>query len=112
MQSIEQEEAMSSTLCTDTTTHVCREFASRESDWRELAVRENEGLVVSLLWSKSADRVKVAVADARLDEQFELHVPGADALDAFYHPFAYAAGRGLGFGDAMRESLVSERSAA
>ena len=103
---------MSSTLCTDTTTHVCREFASRESDWRELAGRENEGLEISLLWTKNGDRVKVAVADARLDEHFEFDVAGADALDAFYHPFAFAAGRGLGFGDAMRESLVSERSAA
>ena len=37
--------------------------------------------------------VKVAVADARLDEQFEFDVAGADALAAFYHPFAYAAGR-------------------
>ena len=81
-------------------------------DWNELAVRKNEGLEVSLFWSKSAGLVKVAVADAKLDEQFEFEVAGADALAAFYHPFAYAAGRGLGFGDAMRESLVSERSAA
>jgi hypothetical protein len=80
--------------------------------WNELAVRENEGLAVSLLWSKSADRVKVTVADARLEEQFEFDVAGADALAAFYHPFAFAAGRGLGFGDAMRESRISERSAA
>ena len=82
------------------------------NDCKELAIRERDGLVVSLLWSKSADRVKVAVADARLDEQFELDVPGADALDAFYHPFAFAADRGLCFGDPMRESPVSERSAA
>jgi hypothetical protein len=81
-------------------------------NWSELAVRENEGLAVSLLWSRSAGRVKVTVADARLDEQFEFDVAGAEALAAFYHPFAYAAGRGLGFDDAMRESLVSERSAA
>ena len=80
--------------------------------WKELAGRANEGLEVSLLWSKSAGRVKVAVADARLEEQFEFDVAGADALAAFYHPFAYAAGRGLGFGTAMRESLIPERSAA
>lgn len=89
-------------------------MSSKHSDvtWKELAARANEGLEVSLLWSRSADRVKVAVADARLDEQFEFDVAGADALAAFYHPFAYAAGRGLGFGNAMRESLISERSAA
>lgn len=80
--------------------------------WSELAVRENDGLAVSLLWSRSASRVKVAVADARLDAKFEFDVAGADALAAFYHPFAFAAGRGLGFGDAMRESRIPERSAA
>ena len=73
--------------------------------WKELAGRENEGLEISLLWNKSADRLKVAVADARLDEKFEFDVASADALAAFYHPFAYAADRGLGFGRAMRDSL-------
>ena len=73
--------------------------------WKELAGRENEGLEISLLWNKSADRLKVAVADARLDEKFEFDVARADALAAFYHPFAYAADRGLGFGCAMRDSL-------
>jgi len=70
------------------------ELASREidgtHDWTELAGRENEGLEVTLLWSKSANRVKVAVADARQNEQFEFEVAGADALAAFHHPFAYA----------------------
>jgi len=73
--------------------------------WKELAGRENEGLEISLLWNKSADRLKVAVADARLDEKFEFDVASADALAAFYHPFAYAADQGLGFGCAMRDSL-------
>jgi len=49
--------------------------------------------------------VKVAVADSRLDEKFELHVAGAEALAAFHHPFAYAAGRGIGFADPLRESF-------
>ncbi len=76
-----------------------------DTTWKELAGRENEGLEISLLWNKSADRLKVAVADARLDEKFEFDVASADALAAFYHPFAYAADRGLGFGCAMRDSL-------
>ena len=67
------------------------ELASGEIDWTELAGRSNEGLEVSLLWSKSANRVKVAVADARQNEQFEFDVAGADALAAFHHPYAYAA---------------------
>jgi hypothetical protein len=60
------------------------------SDWRELALREADGLEVSLVWSRSADRVKVTVADLRLDVQFEIDVADADALAAFHHPFAYA----------------------
>jgi hypothetical protein len=75
------------------------------SDWTELAIRESDGLAVSLHWNRSAERVKVTVADARLDEGFEFDVVGAQALAAFYHPFAYAADRGLGFGCAMRDSL-------
>ena len=73
-------------------------------DWRELANRDGDGLEISLLWSKATDRVKVTVADSRLDESFELDIAGAEALAAFHHPFAYAADRGLGFGDALRES--------
>jgi hypothetical protein len=82
------------------------------NDWKELASRERDGLVVSLLWSRSAGRVTLAVADQNLDEEFQINVAGAHALDAFYHPFAYAAGRGLAFGAARWEPLVSERSAA
>ncbi|HET9938515.1 MAG TPA: hypothetical protein VFQ28_06970 [Gaiella sp.] len=73
-------------------------------DWRELASRDGDGLEIALLWSKAADRVKVTVADSRLDDSFELDIAGAEALAAFHHPFAYAAGRGLGFGDALRDT--------
>jgi hypothetical protein len=61
------------------------------NDWKELASRERDGLVVSLLWSQAAEQVTVAVADQTLDEELRLDVPSACALDAFYHPFAYAA---------------------
>lgn len=59
--------------------------------WTELSNRTNGGLEVTLLWSRSSGRVKVAVSDSRLGDRFELHVAGADALAAFHHPFAYAA---------------------
>ena len=74
-------------------------------DWRELARRAGDGLEIALMWSQSADSVKVTVLDEKLGESFDLDIAGADALSAFYHPFAYASGRGLGFGDAMCESL-------
>jgi hypothetical protein len=75
------------------------------TDWKELAIRECDGLVVSLSWSRTADQIQVAVADEKLDEEFHLNVPGACALDAFYHPFAYASGRSLVCCDAIRVSL-------
>ena len=64
-------------------------------DWRELDTRRNDGLVISLYWSKSLDRVKVAVLSAAGDEQLELVVAGAEAQAAFTHPFGYAAARHL-----------------
>ena len=77
-------------------------------DWRELASRESDGLEVSLLWSRSAGRVKVTVADSRLAQEFELDVAGADALAAFHHPFAYATARRIFIGVATRESIDSQ----
>ena len=55
--------------------------------------------------AQAADRLKVASVDARLDEDFEFVVDGAQALAAFYHPFAYAADRALGFAYAKRDSF-------
>jgi hypothetical protein len=73
--------------------------------WKELANRQSNGVAVSLLWSKAADRVKVTVSDSRLDDEFELDIANAEALAGFYHPFAYAAARGLCFGEATRDSF-------
>jgi hypothetical protein len=79
--------------------------ATASNDWKELASRECDGLVVALSWSKAANRVEVKVADRKLGEELHLSVPSPCALDAFYHPFAYASGRGLCLGEAMCESL-------
>jgi hypothetical protein len=58
---------------------------------RELASRENHGIAVVLRWDPSDDSLSVAVDDSRTGDRFELPVDRARALDAFYHPFAYAA---------------------
>jgi hypothetical protein len=63
---------------------------------RELAHRASDGIEVSLFWGPSADRVTVEVFDSRFSEGFEFEVDGCDALDAFHHPFAYAASRAVG----------------
>ena len=73
------------------------------TEWSELASRENDGLAVFLLWNRITNQVRVSVVDSKLDEVLELEIAGAEALDAFYHPFAYAADRGVSFGDALRE---------
>jgi hypothetical protein len=58
---------------------------------RELASRENDGLAVRLVWHPSSDAVTVSVTDDRTGDRFQLAVDRKRALDAFYHPFAYAA---------------------
>ena len=84
--------------------------ASRQHEtWRELAVRENDGLTVSLYWSKTTNRVQISVVDQMFDAELRVDVAGACALDAFYHPFAYAAGAGLGFDGANGETSTSNR---
>jgi hypothetical protein len=60
-----------------------------ETERRELARRTNNGIEVALFWSDLGNRVTIELADTRFDEFIEFEVAGADALDAFYHPFAY-----------------------
>jgi RNA polymerase primary sigma factor len=57
---------------------------------KELAQRMNDGVEVRLFWSKADGRVTVEVWNTRSEEFFELEVDGDCALDAFYHPYAYA----------------------
>ena len=58
---------------------------------KELAHRQNDGIDVTLLWHSDDDSVVVSIHDAKSDYAFEVGVPRERALDAFYHPFAYAA---------------------
>ena len=58
---------------------------------RELAARESDGIQVLLLWDPDESALTVSVEDARLGDRFHLAVPPDRALDAFYHPYAYAA---------------------
>ena len=74
-------------------------FETADEAWRtELAFRENSGVTVRLLWSRSTNQVTVAVADAANDDYFELVVADDErALEVFHHPFAHAAARGIEF---------------
>jgi hypothetical protein len=57
----------------------------------ELAHRTSAGIDVYLFWNEPTGRVTVGVIDTRTDESFEFEVDGRHALDAFNHPYAYAA---------------------
>jgi hypothetical protein len=58
---------------------------------RELAARESDGVRVLLLWHPREGAVTVSVEDSRVGHGFGIAVKRDRALDAFYHPFAYAA---------------------
>ena len=58
---------------------------------RELAVRESNGIQVVLLWHPGGDALSVSVEDVRAGGRFEFPVAPERALDAFGHPFVYAA---------------------
>jgi hypothetical protein len=61
-----------------------------------LAERKNAGIQVTLLWAEDTNTVAVLVRDDGTDDQFELSVePGANAIDTYEHPYAYAAWQGV-----------------
>ena len=59
----------------------------------ELAERSGDGVSVRLLWRAGTEEVVLEVNDEKLGTSFELEVPGDRAMDAFRHPFVYAASR-------------------
>jgi hypothetical protein len=67
--------------------------ATAFTERRELGHRARDGIEVTLFWNKPSDRVTIAVLDSHYDEYLEFEVDGRAALDAFHHPFAYAATR-------------------
>ena len=48
---------------------------------------------VLLLWHPEIDRVELSVRDVATGAGFHLEVVPGSAIDAFYHPYAYAAWR-------------------
>jgi hypothetical protein len=61
------------------------------SQAHELATRESDGINVVLLWHPDENALTVSVEDARAGDHFQMQVAPDRALDAFHHPFAYAA---------------------
>jgi hypothetical protein len=63
---------------------------------RELAQRESDGIVVSLLWHPDDNQLAVLVVDEREHSSLEVPVGANKPLDVFNHPYAYAAAQERG----------------
>ena len=72
------------------------------SEARELDARSGDGIDVRLFWHPDTGAVTVSVFDTTHEQAFELVVDPARALDAFTHPFAYAAFTGVPFEAPLR----------
>jgi hypothetical protein len=70
----------------------------KRSTFTELARRTGDNLTVSLVWRPQDNRLRVMVADTAAGQEFQLDAHPENALDIFYHPFAYAAFRGVDYG--------------
>ena len=58
---------------------------------RELAQRLTGGVEVILLWHPDIDSVELVLEDRATGAGCEVEIAPEDALDAFYHPYAYVS---------------------
>ena len=68
--------------------------AHSDGSLKELDFRASNGLEVALLWQADDEQMIVEVVDTKLDDAFRVQIAASEALDAFQHPYAYAAFRG------------------
>ncbi len=89
--------------------HICQDRREQAStSRRELSRRRTGGLEVALHWHEGAANVTVSVRDVTTGDDFELEVEPANALDAFRHPYAYAARRGIPFAQPDEDLLLAD----
>jgi hypothetical protein len=58
----------------------------------ELATRSGDGLEVALLWNRRSGSLWVDVLHGSTGESFRVAALPANALEVYYHPFAYCVG--------------------
>ena len=63
---------------------------------RELAERTSNGTRVRLLWRQGTRHLWVEVREPATDLPLAIPIPPERALDAFYHPYAYAGAHSPG----------------
>jgi phosphoglycolate phosphatase-like HAD superfamily hydrolase len=73
----------------------------------ELAHRANDGVEVALYWNRTTDALTVVVDDAGSGDLFEIAVEAQNAMDAFHHPYAYAAHSGIEYVAGNREPVYA-----
>jgi hypothetical protein len=66
------------------------EDPTEQAERRELAHRINDGIEVTLFWSKATNAISLEVLDTRAGCRLAFGVDRHAALDAFAHPYAYA----------------------
>jgi hypothetical protein len=59
---------------------------------RELARRLSGTDEILLLWHPASDQVELCVRDVETGSAFRVEVASGSAIDAFHHPYFYAAG--------------------
>jgi hypothetical protein len=70
----------------------CRSTTRRAgAPTRELAQRLTGGVEVLLLWYPDIDLVELSLQDRATGGGLRVEVAPEDAIDAFYHPYAYAS---------------------
>ena len=79
---------------------------------RELAHRVNDGVEIVLFWNEATDELTVCVSDERSRAYFELAARRDQALDVFYHPYAYAASIGIPCDTLLASSAAAARGRA
>jgi hypothetical protein len=70
-----------------------KEATDTNNCFEQLDYREGGGIHVVLLWNRTTNAVSVLVLDTKAGEHFAFPVAAGEAMDAFRHPFAYAASR-------------------
>lgn len=60
---------------------------------RELDRRRAAGIDVRLLWNQRDDVILLVVSDSKTGEAFSVDVDPRNALEAFHHPYSFAASK-------------------
>jgi hypothetical protein len=73
---------------------------------RELAQRVSGMDEVLLLWRPESNRVELSVRDLTTGEGFRIEVAPGSAMDAFHHPYVYAAKPGNAYHVVRAETTI------